>query len=164
MPATTRKQPALSRYLLLHFLANVSQWADIEETLREAGLGRPHTRLLFVVYSAPGISINEVLSAMHAAHQNLAAPIKKLVREGYVVIEGDPADGRKKLLHLTAKGARFVDGILKIHNKRLERVVASIDAKDFDTFLRVHALLVDRNDEPWFEKVTGLSADASRGS
>lgn len=149
--------PPLTEYLLLHFLANVSQWAELQEALGNSGLGRPHTRVLFVIYSAPGITVYELLSAMHESHQNLAAPIKKLVAEGYAVTQSDPADRRRKLLFLTPKGNRFVLRILKQHDKRLGRVIAGIDPKDFETFLRVHALLVDRNEEPWFEKLTGYA-------
>lgn len=147
--------PPLTQYLLLHLLANVSQWAEQQEALGETGLGRPHTRVLFMLYSVPGITVNELLGAMHESHQNLTTPIKKLLAEGYALTESDPADRRRKLMYLTAKGKRMVVRILKAHEKRLGRVLAGIPPKDFETFLRVHALLVDRNEEPWFEKLAG---------
>ena len=154
--------PPLTQYLLLHFLANVSQWAELQDALAETGLGRPHTRVLFVLYSAPGITVNELLSAMHESHQNLTTPIKKIIAEGYALTEADPMDRRRKLMYLTPKGKRLVMRILKLHDKRLGAVIARIDPRDFDTFLRVHALLVDRNDEPWFEKLTGLAPVQAR--
>lgn len=148
--------PRLTQYLLLHLLANASQWAELQDALGDENLGRPHMRVLFVLYSAPGITINELLSAMHESHQNLTNPIKKLIAEGFAVTERDPSDRRRKLMFLNAKGKRFVLRVLKQHSKRLSTVIAGVDPEDFDTFLRVHApLLVDRNNEPWFEKLTG---------
>ena len=66
----------LSEGFLLHFFMNLALSADVVEPLNEAGLGRPHHRILIFAAYDPGITINELLAVMRVSRQNLRVPIK----------------------------------------------------------------------------------------
>lgn len=55
-----------------------------------------------------GISVSEVASHLHVSNTFVTSEIKKLMREGRVAEEPNPADARGVLLRLTPEGQRRV--------------------------------------------------------
>ena len=148
-----RDRLLLSRGLLLHFFANLSLTADVEEPLYQAGLGRPHHRILFFAEHAPGITVSELLDAMHVSHQNLRLPMKKLVDGAYLVMKPGVDDRRQRQLFITAKGRKLVDALKAVQWERIGRAFVQAGPSAVDGFMKVHAALLDPKDTAWVERL-----------
>ena len=144
----------LSQGLLLHFFANLSLTADVEEPLYLAGLGRPHHRILFFAEHAPGITVSELLDAVHVTHQNLRLPMKRLVDMGYLLMKSGVSDRRQRQLFITVKGRRLVDRLKAVQWERIGRAFMLAGPSAVDGFMKVHAALLDPKDIAWVERLT----------
>jgi DNA-binding MarR family transcriptional regulator len=148
-----RDRLLLSQGLLLHFFANLSLTADVEEPLYLAGLGRPHHRILFFAEHAPGITVSELLDAMHVSHQNLRLPMKKLVNTGYLLMKPGVHDRRQRQLFISVKGRKLVDELKALQWERIGRAFMHAGPAAVDGFMKVHAALLDPKDTAWVERL-----------
>jgi DNA-binding MarR family transcriptional regulator len=138
---------------MLHFFANLSLVADVEETLYAAGMGRPHHRILFFAAHAPGITVSEVLEAMHVTHQNLRLPMKSLVDRGYLLMKQAETDRRQRQLYLTASGQKLIDKLTALQWKRIQRAFEACGPRAVEGFMKVHAALIDAEDAVWVARL-----------
>ncbi len=78
----------------------------------EAGLGvtAPQRLVVRIVGRFPGISAGELSAILHLHPSTLTGVLQRLGERGLVVRRADPADARRALLELTAKG-RAVDAL-----------------------------------------------------
>ncbi len=74
----------------------------------EASLGvtGPQRFVIRMIGRYPGISAGEVSHLLHVHPSTLTGVLKRLEQRGLVVRRSDPADARRALLDLTAKGRR----------------------------------------------------------
>lgn len=72
------------------------------------GVTAPQRLVVRIVGRFPGISAGEVSEILHLHPSTLTGILKRLARRGLVARRADPADARRALLELTAKG-REVD-------------------------------------------------------
>ncbi len=92
-------------WALDHALQSASK--RMESTL---GVTGPQRFVIRMIGRFPGISAGEVSSLLHVHPSTLTGVLKRLEQRGLVVRRSDPADARRALLELTAKGRR-VDAI-----------------------------------------------------
>ena len=140
------------RFELVHLFTNVGQWTDVEGILAKAGFGKPHHRLLFVASRMPGLTVNELVSALRVTHQNLRLPMKQLMSEGYLVTQDDEADRRRKLVYATQKGQAFSTRVVQMHAHRIDRAIAKFGHPAMATFLKVHEALMDGLEADWMRR------------
>ncbi len=74
------------------------------------GVTGPQRFVIRMIGRFPGISAGEVSSLLHVHPSTLTGVLKRLEQRGLVVRRADPADARRALLELSAKGRR-VDAI-----------------------------------------------------
>jgi DNA-binding MarR family transcriptional regulator len=74
------------------------------------GVTGPQRFVIRMIGRFPGISAGEVSDLLHVHPSTLTCVLKRLERRGLVVRRADPADARRALLELSAKGRR-VDAI-----------------------------------------------------
>ncbi|MFH8221309.1 MarR family winged helix-turn-helix transcriptional regulator [Streptomyces sp. NPDC018057] len=73
-------------------------------------LGGAEVELLRLVETRPGIGVSEAAKELHLAGNSVSTLVNRLVRDGQLVRETDPADRRAARLLLTeAAGARLRD-------------------------------------------------------
>jgi DNA-binding MarR family transcriptional regulator len=70
------------------------------------GVTGPQRFVVRMIGRYPGISAGEVSRLLHVHPSTLTGVLKRLERRGLVARRVDPADGRRALLELTAKGRR----------------------------------------------------------
>ncbi len=92
-------------WALDHALQSASK--RMETTL---GVTGPQRFVIRMIGRFPGISAGEVSELLHVHPSTLTGVLKRLEHRGLVVRRSDPADARRALLELTAKGRR-VDAI-----------------------------------------------------
>jgi DNA-binding MarR family transcriptional regulator len=73
----------------------------------------------------------------------LSAAVKRLSRLGYVTATADRMDGRRVLLHLTARGAAAMRSSSVLEPLRVERLLAAMNPRDRRAALTGLALLAD---------------------
>lgn len=88
-------------WALDHALQSASK--RMETTL---GVTGPQRFVIRMIGRFPGISAGEVSELLHVHPSTLTGVLKRLEQRGLVVRRSDPADARRALLELTAKGRR----------------------------------------------------------
>jgi DNA-binding MarR family transcriptional regulator len=89
-------------WALDHALQSASK--RMETTL---GVTGPQRFVIRMIGRFPGISAGEVSELLHVHPSTLTGVLKRLEQRGLVVRRSDPADARRALLDLTAKGRRI---------------------------------------------------------
>jgi MarR family transcriptional regulator, organic hydroperoxide resistance regulator len=74
------------------------------------GVTGPQRFVIRMIGRFPGISAGEVSELLHVHPSTLTGVLKRLEHRGLVLRRADPADARRALLELTAKGRR-VDAV-----------------------------------------------------
>jgi DNA-binding MarR family transcriptional regulator len=75
-----------------------------------AGVTEPQRMVIRLVGRFPGISAGQVSELLHLHPSTLTGILKRLERSGLVMRRPDPADGRRALLVLSARG-RAIDAV-----------------------------------------------------
>ncbi|MGE0314527.1 MAG: MarR family winged helix-turn-helix transcriptional regulator [Lautropia sp.] len=95
-----------------------------DRILASRGLGRVHHRILYFVGRDPGRPVSALLTVLGVSKQALNAPLRHLVASGLVVVRPSPADGRVRLLHLSAEGRRLEQRLTGTQMLHLARAFA----------------------------------------
>jgi DNA-binding MarR family transcriptional regulator len=98
--------------------------AKADEMLARRGLSRVHQRIVFFIARYPGLSVKELLTVLGVSKQALNIPLRQLVEMHLVNSVAPDTDKRKRLLELTAEGARFEQSLRREQVKLLQRVFA----------------------------------------
>ncbi len=85
------------------------------------GVTGPERMVVRLVGSFPRISAGELARILRVHPSTLTGPLKRLSRRGLIARQGDPADARKALFTLTAKGRA-------VNETRHETVEAAVSA------------------------------------
>jgi DNA-binding MarR family transcriptional regulator len=99
-----RQQPVIM--LRRAMQATSAHWQD---RIHEAT--PPQYSVMLVLSEHPGISLADVTSLTLIDSATLTPLVTRLVDRGLVTRTPDPASGRRKLLHLTGKGADLLESI-----------------------------------------------------
>src|SRR3954469_430708 len=105
---------------------------------QSAGWPRPSSHPLLRTF-APGISVGELLSVLGVKHQNIQAPLRQLVREGYIQTRASVEDRRLKRLCCSRKGERLLEAMSTGQHERIKRAYDDVSSKDVDGYLRASA-------------------------
>lgn len=70
-----------------------------------AGITGPQRLVLRILGRSPGLSAGQVSEVLHLHPSTLTGVLKRLEKRGLVERKADPADARRALLRLTARGA-----------------------------------------------------------
>jgi len=89
-----------------------------DEELARLGLGRVHHRVLFFIARTPGVPVSDLMTTLDVTKQALHAPLRRLVKDGFVQSAANPEDRRERRLTLTVRGKALEDR-LSGHQRRL---------------------------------------------
>ena len=74
---------------------------------RELGITGPQRLVVRVLGLSPGMSAGEMADVLHLHPSTLTGVLRRLVSSGLVRRQADPADARRSVLALTARGQRL---------------------------------------------------------
>jgi DNA-binding MarR family transcriptional regulator len=132
--------------LLFHAFSDL--FAQGEDRLREAGLGRAHHRALHFIARNPGISVAALLEILKITKQSLNRVLNDLLAQGYVERRPAPDDRRMRQLRLTAKGASLEAALWEAQRPRLARAFREAGPDAVLGFRRVLAALAQGERKP----------------
>ena len=115
--------------------------AKADEMLDRRGFSRVHQRIVFFIARYPNLSVKELLALLGVTKQALNMPLRQLVEMSLVDSVASETDKRKRLLELTAEGARFEQSLRREQVKLLERVFAEAGESAVDGWLAVNVAL-----------------------
>lgn len=79
----------------------------MDERLRGDGLTTKQAALLTVVIALDRPTLTEAAAALHTTHQNVAQLVVPLERKGFLRVEADPTDRRRRRLAVTEASNEF---------------------------------------------------------
>lgn len=89
-------------WALVHALERTSK-----HMTRRVGVTGPQRLVLRVVGLMPGVAAGELAAILHLHPSTLTGVLHRLVKQKLVARTRDASDGRKAVLHLTARGAQI---------------------------------------------------------
>lgn len=123
------------------FHAYSDLFAQGEEALRAAGLGRAHHRALHFIARNPGITVAALLGILKITKQSLNRVLNDLLNQGFVERRPAPQDRRMRQLRLTAKGAALEAVLWEAQRPMLARAFREAGPEAVAGFRRVLAAL-----------------------
>jgi DNA-binding MarR family transcriptional regulator len=132
--------------LLFHAFSDL--FAQGENVLKAAGLGRAHHRALHFVARNPGISVASLLGILKITKQSLNRVLNDLLAQG--LVERKPAldDRRVRQLRLTAKGAALEASLWDVQRLRLAQAFRDAGPEAVSGFRRVLAAIAAAERKP----------------
>ncbi|PYY69309.1 MarR family transcriptional regulator [Pseudomonas jessenii] len=115
--------------------------AKADEMLERRGLSRVHQRIVFFIARYPNLSVKELLALLGVSKQALNMPLRQLLEMHLVESVASETDKRKRLLELTAEGARFEQALRREQVKLLERVFGEAGEQAVNGWLAVNLAL-----------------------
>jgi DNA-binding MarR family transcriptional regulator len=109
--------------------------------LERRGLSRVHQRIVFFIARYPNLSVKELLALLGVSKQALNMPLRQLQEMHLVDSVASETDKRKRLLELTAEGAKFEQALRREQVKLLERVFAEAGEAAVNGWLAVNMAL-----------------------
>ncbi|MDH3222655.1 MAG: MarR family transcriptional regulator [Gemmatimonadota bacterium] len=77
-----------------------------------------------------GTSVGALAKHMGVTAGTMSIHVDRLQRKGYITRSGDPRDGRRVLVRLTAAGVRVKEANSVLDAERVERLLRGLDARD----------------------------------
>lgn len=93
-----------------------------DELLRAHGLERAHHRLLYFIARRPGIPVGGLAVELRVSRQAVHAPLRRVIRRGWVVASPGAGDSRIKELRLSRRGAALEGRLTGRQRRHLDRV------------------------------------------
>ncbi|MDQ6926153.1 MAG: MarR family transcriptional regulator [Candidatus Eremiobacteraeota bacterium] len=117
-----------------------------DRLLSPRGLGRSHHRILYLVQRRPGIAVGGLIERLGVTKQAVSAPLRELVEQRLVAARSSAADGRQKVLSLTAAGRRLEAALTGDQHERLRSAFRGIDAREIRAWRNVTRRIADGGD------------------
>ncbi len=123
------------------------------QRVRAAGLSMPQVFAMRYIYRHNGANISDLARALGVTPAAASQLLRRLVEQGYVVREENPADRRNKRLQLTPRGEEALQSIATpSHGTTFERLLASLSPEETEQILAALELLLAKlpsaEDEP----------------
>lgn len=127
--------------LLFHAFCGI--FAQGEEVLHAAGLGRAHHRALHFIARNPGITVAALLGLLKITKQSLNRVLNDLLAQGYVERRPGRDDRRTRELRPTPKGAAVAAALWEAQRPGLARAFREAGPEAVQGFRKVLAALAD---------------------
>lgn len=102
-----------------------------------------HVTLLFQIRAEPGIGVSKLAAREHMRSSSMNVHLRELSATGMIGRDtpSDPSDRRRVGLVITAKGADFLDEVLRRRQSRLIRRMANLSPQELDILQKALPIL-----------------------
>ena len=146
------REDQLHEAMELLFFAYRDFTTECDAILESYGFGRAHHRVVYFVGRNPDISVTALLEILRITKQSLSRVLGRLVREGFVTTRQDPADGRRRLLALTAKGRSLESRLSATQRARIAKAYRSAGGVAVEGYREVLMGIIDEADRRRFDR------------
>lgn len=115
----------------------------MDERLRADGLTTQQAALLTAVTALDGPSLSQAAAALSTTHQNVAQLVASLERKGFLRVERDPADARRKRLVATDANFRYWRERDAGDHAAIMEWFDALEPGELDTFVRLAKKTLD---------------------
>ena len=131
----------------LQFFVNMTLFADGADLLEKYGLSQTQFRVLAFANRYSGVTVGVLVDVMRVTHQNLHAPMRKLVDRGLLVMQIGAKDRRQRFLFPSDEGRHMCEEILKRQLRRIKAAYAAAGEDAVRGYLKVMRLLIDERSQ-----------------
>ncbi|MBI4321592.1 MAG: MarR family transcriptional regulator [Chloroflexi bacterium] len=110
------------------------EWAEVDLTM-------PQLKVLFVVAAGKGVTMTHLASAVGMTLSTATGVADRLIAQGLVHRQNDPADRRLVLLLASQAGIMLVDRLIQVGQERLERIAMRLTVEELRLVAQAHDLL-----------------------
>lgn len=142
--------------LVLHFMLQLSLTEDADTRVTTRSLGRVHHRILYFAHFTPGITVSELLAVLGVKHQNIQAPLRQLIEQGYILSRASEADGRVKQLYCSRKGDKLLEFVSAGQRERIQRAYDLVTPQDIESYFKVMSAMLGPERREWVRRLTEL--------
>ncbi len=139
-------QEEMRQAIELLFFAYRDFTGEADAVLAYFGFGRAHHRAIYFIGRNPRISVSDLLAILKITKQSLSRVLTQLIDEGYVRQDTDPIDRRRRLLHLSEKGAELEWQLTQRQSARITRAYAAAGAGSVAGFRSILRAIIDEDD------------------
>jgi DNA-binding MarR family transcriptional regulator len=155
-PSAADVKRLIHKGLVLHFMVQLSLGDDADSRLATKSMGRVHHRILYFAHFTPGISVSELLQVLGVKHQNIQAPLRQLVQDGYILSRASEQDGRIKQLYCSRKGGKLLEFVSAGQRERIQRAYDDLTTADVDSYFKVMTATLGGDRREWVRRLTEL--------
>lgn len=109
---------------------------------QQFNIGINEWRIIMTLSAHPGISASEICGISGLHKMNVSRGVRRLAKQGRLRHLPDPADGRRKILHLTAKGNKVFESVFPSARAQESKLFAALTASERNTIGRLLEKLV----------------------
>lgn len=110
--------------------ANHALFKDFDAHVREAGLGSLEWRVLAVLSGGSPMNVGALAHEVLSLQPTVTKLLQRLAAQGWVALQGDPADQRRTLVAITPAGRRKVAPLLRRARAHEAQVLADLSAAE----------------------------------
>jgi len=151
--AARERTKVIHNALVLHFMVQLSLVEDARTRLATRKLGHIHHRILYFAHFTPGITVGELLSVLAVTPQNIQAPLRLLLQNGYILARSSSEDRRLKRLYCSRKGDKLLEEVGGAQRERINRACESVSPKDVESYLRVMSAILGQERRDWVRRL-----------
>lgn len=119
-----------------------SMAGQLAERMRPAGIGIGQWAVLLFLWARDGLSQAELARVVAIEPPTMVRTLDRMVRDGLVTRDADPADGRVSRIHLTDRGRALRDELVPMAVAVNEATLARLTERERATFQRLLTKLV----------------------
>ncbi len=117
--------------------------ADPDRILAGMSYGRAHHRALHFIQTAPGTTVNNLLTILGVTKQSLNRVLRTLIQDGLVESRVGRSDKRERHLHLTEAGQRLERQLSDAQRLRMRAAYRDAGPEAVAGFRRVLEAMMD---------------------
>lgn len=111
--------------------------SHVTQGLKEYNIGSGQIMFLLELYYCDGVRQEELSNLLHIDRANTTRAIAKLEKEGYVVRQPDPEDGRAYRIFLTEKALQIKPELFSLLRSWDEKLLSALDSHEKELFVQL---------------------------
>jgi DNA-binding MarR family transcriptional regulator len=109
----------------------------------EVGVTMSQAKVLYLVQATPGLRMSDLSAHLGVSLSTVSGVVDRLVDQGLLARQDDPADRRHVILRITAPGATQLELVRELNAGQVRVLLARVDVADLAVVGQAIAILAD---------------------
>jgi DNA-binding MarR family transcriptional regulator len=102
---------------------------------QEFHLSEGKLRVMIILYQQEVMAPSALAVKAGVTRATISAMLRRMQRDGLVMLRTSPEDGRARIISLTAEGRKFMDRILPVHYKRISTIMCRLTRSEREALI-----------------------------